>query len=74
MTEPGERKLDEEVERLLGDGGPFANSNRFRVRSGQVAMAGAVARTLMNDSILLCEAGTGTGKTLGYLLPAVLSG
>ena len=74
MTEPGDRKLDEEVERLLGEAGPFANSKRFRVRSGQVAMAGAVARTLMNDSILLCEAGTGTGKTLGYLLPAILSG
>ncbi|NUP08702.1 MAG: ATP-dependent DNA helicase [Polyangiaceae bacterium] len=37
-------------------------------------MADAVSRALDNDSVLLCEAGTGIGKTLAYLVPAILSG
>ena len=37
-------------------------------------MAAAVERTLASDRILFCEAGTGTGKTLAYLVPALLSG
>lgn len=36
-------------------------------------MAGAVARTLERGGVLLVEAGTGTGKTLAYLVPAILS-
>jgi ATP-dependent DNA helicase DinG len=37
-------------------------------------MAQAVERALAESRVLLCEAGTGTGKTLAYLVPAVLSG
>jgi ATP-dependent DNA helicase DinG len=37
-------------------------------------MADAVERALAEDRTLLCEAGTGTGKTLAYLVPAILSG
>jgi ATP-dependent DNA helicase DinG len=37
-------------------------------------MADAVERALGSDQILVCEAGTGTGKTLAYLVPAILSG
>ena len=37
-------------------------------------MAEAVAGTLENGGVLLVEAGTGTGKTLAYLVPAILSG
>lgn len=37
-------------------------------------MADAVERALADDHVLLCEAGTGTGKTLAYLVPAILSG
>ena len=37
-------------------------------------MADAVERALHDDRTLLCEAGTGTGKTLAYLVPAILSG
>jgi ATP-dependent DNA helicase DinG len=46
----------------------------YEPRSGQLEMADAVERTLAEDRILLCEAGTGTGKTLAYLVPAILSG
>jgi ATP-dependent DNA helicase DinG len=37
-------------------------------------MATAVARTLVDGGVLLAEAGTGTGKTLAYLIPTILSG
>jgi ATP-dependent DNA helicase DinG len=46
----------------------------YELRNGQLAMCDAVDRTLRNDRILLVEAGTGTGKTLAYLVPAILSG
>ena len=40
----------------------------------QMEMAAAVADTFREGGELLVEAGTGTGKTLAYLIPAVLSG
>lgn len=43
-------------------------------RPGQVEMARAVARTLGEKRQLVVQAGTGTGKTLGYLVPAILLG
>ena len=43
-------------------------------RPGQVAMAAAVARAIETGRHLVVQAGTGTGKSLGYLVPAVLSG
>jgi len=45
----------------------------FEPRAGQVEMALAVARVLEQGGVLLAEAGTGTGKTLAYLIPAILS-
>jgi ATP-dependent DNA helicase DinG len=45
----------------------------FEPRSGQVEMAAAVARVFEEGGVLLAEAGTGTGKTLAYLVPAILS-
>ncbi|HWW89091.1 MAG TPA: ATP-dependent DNA helicase [Vicinamibacterales bacterium] len=45
----------------------------FEPRAGQVTMAGAVARSFQNGGVLLAEAGTGTGKTVAYLVPAILS-
>ncbi|MBF4161682.1 ATP-dependent DNA helicase [Nocardioides acrostichi] len=41
-------------------------------RPGQVAMAEAVARAVADSKHLLVQAGTGTGKSLGYLVPAML--
>jgi ATP-dependent DNA helicase DinG len=46
----------------------------FEPRDGQRAMALAVARQYSQGGVLLAEAGTGTGKTLAYLAPAILSG
>ncbi len=43
-------------------------------RPGQIQMVEAVARAIESRSHLVVEAGTGTGKSLGYLIPAVLSG
>ncbi|PLS76159.1 MAG: ATP-dependent helicase [Actinobacteria bacterium] len=43
-------------------------------RPGQVEMARAVAATLEDDGHLVVQAGTGTGKSLAYLVPAILSG
>lgn len=60
---------------LLGQNGPFAaRVASFQVRSGQLAVTDAVERVLAEDGTLLCEAGTGIGKTFAYLVPAVLSG
>jgi ATP-dependent DNA helicase DinG len=43
-------------------------------RPGQATMAAEVARAIAADRHLVVRAGTGTGKTLGYLVPAILSG
>lgn len=60
---------------LLGAHGPLAaRLVGYEEREGQLAMARAVERALRDDRILLCEAGTGTGKTLAYLVPALASG
>ena len=47
--------------------------DQFEPRQGQRTMAAAVANTLQHGGVLLAEAGTGTGKTLAYLVPAILS-
>lgn len=63
------------AEELLGPKGPFAAAlGSYEARSGQLEMAAAVERALAEDRVLLCEAGTGTGKTLAYLVPALASG
>jgi ATP-dependent DNA helicase DinG len=45
----------------------------FEPREGQRRMAAAVAKAIEDGETLLAEAGTGTGKTLAYLIPAILS-
>jgi ATP-dependent DNA helicase DinG len=64
-----------DVADLLGPHGPFAASvPGFRPREAQRRMARAVADAIADRRMLLCEAGTGIGKTFAYLVPALLSG
>ena len=48
--------------------------SRFEFRAGQLEMAEAVESAMAEKKHLLVDAGTGTGKTLAYLVPAILSG
>ncbi len=60
---------------LLGPTGPLARGvSGYEHRPGQIRMARAVQDVLEHDGTLLIEAGTGTGKTWAYLIPAALSG
>jgi ATP-dependent DNA helicase DinG len=59
---------------IFAPDGPLARAvHGFEPRQGQIEMAAAVARLLDAGGVLLAEAGTGTGKTLAYLVPAILS-
>jgi len=65
----------QDLETLFSEGGPLARAvSDFRVRRGQLEMARAVADAIEHNSVLVAEAGTGTGKTFAYLVPALLSG
>jgi ATP-dependent DNA helicase DinG len=60
---------------VLEPGGALAEAlPGYEDRPQQRAMADAVARALASDTQLIVEAGTGTGKTLAYLVPALRSG
>ncbi|MGB5812842.1 MAG: ATP-dependent DNA helicase, partial [Polyangiales bacterium] len=60
---------------LLGPSGPLARGvSGYEHRPGQIRMARAIQDVLHHDGTLLIEAGTGTGKTWAYLIPAALSG
>lgn len=60
---------------VLGPGGVLARAlPGYEHRQSQLDMADAVTRALELEQVLLVEAGTGTGKTLAYLVPALLSG
>jgi len=70
----GTPELVAAVEAAFADDGVLARAvDQFEPRAGQRAMALAVAETLTHGGVLLAEAGTGTGKTLAYLVPAILS-
>ncbi|HEY8551421.1 MAG TPA: ATP-dependent DNA helicase [Vicinamibacterales bacterium] len=74
-TEPGTVPLATRVDEVFADDGSLARAlPSFEPRASQRAMAGAVARAIEDGGVLLVEAGTGTGKTLAYLVPAILSG
>ena len=63
------------LERLFAAGGPLARAHpAYRERPAQLVMARGVEDVLARGGTLVCEAGTGTGKSLGYLVPAALSG
>jgi ATP-dependent DNA helicase DinG len=63
------------IEDILGPDGPLARTlPSFAPRAEQIEMARCVADALLKLEPLVIEAGTGTGKTFAYLVPALLSG
>ncbi|OGO25140.1 MAG: hypothetical protein A2W33_06575 [Chloroflexi bacterium RBG_16_52_11] len=72
VDEPTRLDIDE-VASILEYGGPFSKHfPQFEQRPQQVDMLRAVAQALSNSHHLLVEAGTGTGKSMAYLIPAAL--
>jgi len=67
--------LHDRVDAAFAGDGPLARAfDGYEPRPGQQQLASEVARTLTSGGTLVAEAGTGTGKTLAYLVPAVLAG
>ncbi|NIP47442.1 MAG: ATP-dependent DNA helicase [Gammaproteobacteria bacterium] len=63
------------VAEALAQDGPLKDAvEGFHARPQQQALAAEIERTLDEGGVLICEAGTGTGKTFAYLVAAVLSG
>ncbi|WP_347251878.1 ATP-dependent DNA helicase [Legionella sp.] len=62
-------------QRVLSDKGRLTTAiPGFIARPAQIELSVAIAQTIAEQSILVAEAGTGTGKTFAYLLPCLLSG
>lgn len=62
-------------EEILAENGPIADEiDGFTVRPEQQALAQTISEAIEDHESLICEAGTGTGKTFAYLVPAILSG
>ncbi len=71
---PDQDALGALVAEVFADGGPLARAlPAFEPRPGQRQMAAAAGEIFADGGVLLVEAGTGTGKTLAYLVPAILS-
>src|SRR5207247_7447493 len=60
------------MKKFLGSGGLIAQFHEaYELREGQITMVEAVMRAFEQKRHLVVEAGTGTGKTLAYLVPAI---
>src|SRR5438046_4553807 len=62
----------ERVRAIFSENGELSNAKNFEFRPQQQEMAAAVARVLEEERHLVVEAGTGVGKSLAYLTPAIL--
>ena len=68
-------KHDADIERLFGAGGPLGPAvGSYKPRRSQTEMAKAIASAIDGQTTLIAEAGTGTGKTFAYLVPALMWG
>ncbi len=66
---------EEDLVRLMGSDGPFARVvEGYNGRPMQLEMAQAIAKAIVRCETLVAEAGTGTGKTFAYLVPALMWG
>jgi len=73
VSRPG--ALTASVDAVFAEDGPLTRAfDTFEVRTGQRELAHAVASMFETGGTLLAEAGTGTGKTLAYLVPAAFAG
>jgi ATP-dependent DNA helicase DinG len=71
---PRAAQLSAAVAEAFAPGGALARAlPGFEARPAQLEMAEAVSAIVADGGVLLAEAGTGTGKTLAYLVPAILS-
>jgi len=66
---------NDQLEAVFGIDGALSRAiPGYRMRLQQIEMAEAIAQAMRDNSLLVAEAGTGTGKTFAYLVPALLSG
>src|SRR5216117_4094102 len=65
-------ELVERVRGFFSETGPLSKAKNFEFRPQQQEMAARVAQALEEEQHLIAEAGTGVGKSLGYLVPSVL--
>ncbi len=64
-----------DISAVFSDSGPLARAiPGYRVRPQQIEMAERIAAAIKGNRVLVAEAGTGTGKTFAYLVPALLAG
>ncbi len=64
-----------DISDILSETGPLADCiDGYTVRPQQQQLAQTISNVINNDESLVCEAGTGTGKTFAYLVPALMSG
>jgi len=67
--------MSHDLEKTFAADGPLAAAiPGYRQRTQQLEMARAIAEAIQHSRQLVAEAGTGTGKTFAYLVPALLSG
>ncbi len=72
---PSPEGICDSIVHYLGQNGVLAHRySHFHERRGQLQMAQQVLQTMRNCTLLLAEAGTGTGKTFAYLIPAIING
>jgi ATP-dependent DNA helicase DinG len=71
---PNARRSDALLADFFAQDGPLARekAHYYRRRPEQLELARAVERTLSEKGVLLCDAPTGTGKSIGYISPAIL--
>src|SRR5882672_2804930 len=70
--QPAGDDLVAQVKEIFSPSGILSKASNFEYRPQQQEMAVAVARALQNREHLAVEAGTGVGKSLAYLVPAIL--
>ncbi|MBI3605839.1 MAG: DEAD/DEAH box helicase [Nitrospirae bacterium] len=75
MPSAGSKTALTGIERFFSQNGPLSKQfSRYEERPSQIEMAKKVMEALVKEDQVMIEAGTGTGKTFAYLVPALLSG